>query len=597
MIGITQPSIIHREDGALPPPISYPVKEVNMLTIRYRYLLLLLLLLLPLCLHAQESVLRLAPYNGTPASFINTQIGADTLAGGVIPANRVYVLQRGAPYLANAVFNVSAGQTLRLRANDSAGVRRPVIFLYPTGTGANPQRPPGNFAVLRGNLEMKSIVLSGYFEPIDTNLNNLQGALLNIPTAGAGASITLDSCILTNSNGNHVRTDGAVNLLIVKNCIFANMGYLGTSNLGAGKAFDLRDASADTVIVQNNTFVNWQDRIIRHYNFSNPLAGTGAINYLKFDHNTLANGMSFHGLLSLGSMGPKAVITNNLMIDPYSLGNDTDATRQAEFVNNLEHDQYGGPRMAWIFTTPNDTTQWTISNNYYVISDSGQAFYNSYGPAGVTGEGSPLTYHINSKLGGDSVNAFKKISLALSNIPMLMTAENRWYRSPTGGNKTKNTPNAALWNRSFDYDRKGWAYYHDTLNCTYSTSSTAYTGATGSYPAGDLNWFPSKKVQWLGDPAMSVTPAGEPLAFSLSQNYPNPFNPSTRIEFSLRKETKVKLEVFDLLGRNVATLVDGPQHAGQHFAEFNASQLASGFYIYRLSSPELTVAKKMMLVK
>lgn len=568
-----------------------------MLTIRYRYLLLLLFLLLPLCLNAQESVLRLVPYNGTAASFINTQIGADTLTGGVIPANRVYELQRGAPYLANAVFNVASGQTLRLRANDSAGVRRPVIFLYPTGTGANPQRPPGNFVVLRGNLEMKNIVLSGYFEPIDTNLNNLQGALINIPAAGAGASITLDSCILTNSNGNHVRTDGAARVLLVKNCIFGNMGDLGTSNLGAGKAFDLRDASADSVIIQNNTFINWQDRIIRHYNFANPLAGTGAIKFLTFDHNTLANGMSYHGFLSLGSMGPRAIITNNIMIDPFALGNDTDATRQAEFVNNLEKDPYGGARMAWIFTTPNDTTQWTISNNFYAISDSGQAFYNDFASAGVTGEGSPLTYHINSKLGADSTHAFTKISLTFPKIPKLMTAEMRWYRSPTGGNKLKNTPNAAIWNRSYDYDRKGWAWYHDTLNCAYPTSSTAYTGAIGNYPAGDLNWFPSKKTQWLNDPAMGVTPIGEPLEFSLSQNYPNPFNPMTRIEFSLRKETKVKLEVFDLLGRHVATLVDGQQHAGQHSVDFNASDLASGFYVYRLSSPDLMVAKKMMLVK
>ncbi len=569
-----------------------------MLTFRYRYILLLLLLLLPLSMHAQESVLRLVPYDGTPASFLNTQIGADTTAnGGVIPANRVYVLQRGAPYLANGVFNVNSGQTLRIRANDSAGVRRPVIFLYPTGTGANPQRPPGNFAVLRGNLEMKNIVLSGYFEPIDTNLNNLQGALLNIPTAGAGASILLDSCILTNTNGNHIRTDGAINLLTITNCIFANMGFLGTSNLGAGKAMDLRDASADTVIVQNNTFINWQDRIIRHYNFNNPLAGTGAINYLKFDHNTLANGMSYHGLLSLGSMGPKAIITNNLMIDPFSLGNDTDATRQAEFVNNLETDPYGGPRMTWVFTTPNDSTQWTISNNYYVISDSGQAFYDEFASAGVTGEGSPLTWHINSKLGADSANAFTKTSLKLNDIPALMTAENRWYRSPSGGNKLKNTPNANIWNRSFDFDRRGWMYYHDTLDCAYSTASGVYTAALGGYPVGDLNWFPSQKALWLVDPAMDIAPGALPLEFSLSQNYPNPFNPSTRIEFSVMKDAKVKLEVFDLLGRSVATLVDGPQHAGQHFVDFNASNLASGFYIYRLSSPQLTIAKKMMLIK
>ena len=88
-----------------------------------------------------------------------------------------------------------------------------------------------------------------------------------------------------------------------------------------------------------------------------------------------------------------------------------------------------------------------------------------------------------------------------------------------------------------------------------------------------------------------------PEEFSLSQNYPNPFNPATRIEYSIGKDTKIKLEVFDLLGRHVATLVDGQQHAGQHSVDFNASRLASGFYVYRLSSSELTVAKKMMLVK
>ena len=562
--------------------------------------LLGLLLLLPLLGWGQEAVLRLVPYNGTEASFLNAQLAADTAAnGGVIPANRVYVLQRGAPYLHKASFRVNAGQTIRMRANDSAGVSRPVIFLYPTGTGGTPQNPPGNMIDLRGNLEFKNIVLSGYFEPIDTNLNNLQGALINVPTAGAGASLSLDGCILTESNGNHIRTDGATKVVRVQNCIFADMGYLGRSNLGAGKGIDLRDASHDSVIFVNNSFVNYQDRVIRHYNFSNPLAGTGALKYLKFEHNTLVNGMSYHGLLSLGSMGPRAIIKNNLFVDAFALGNDTDAVRQTEFVNSLEKDPYGGARMNWIFTTPNDTTFWGISNNYYTVSDSGQAFYTQFASAGVTGEGSPLTYHINARLGADSVNAFKKISVALAKTPKLMTNMMRWYRSPSGGNKSKNTPNASIWNSSYDFDRKGWKYWHDTLNCSYPTASVAYTGATGGYPVGDLNWFPSKKAQWELDPVSGIgeTPMGVPEVYSLSQNYPNPFNPSTRIAFALPRDSRAKLEVFDVLGRRVATLFDESKTAGEHVVDFDASGLVTGMYIYRLTAGDFVVAKKMMLLK
>ena len=573
-------------------------KEVIMR--RLHYLFLLLLVLLPLVMWGQPSILRIRPYDGTPASFLNTQLAVDTTAnGGVIPANRVYVLQRGAPYLANAVFRVNAGQTIRMQANDSAGIARPVIFLYPTGTGTTPQNPPGNLIDLRGNLEFKNLVISGYFEPIDTNLNNLQGALFNVPTAGAGARMTLDSCILTNTNGNHIRTDGAIKFLSIKNCIFANMGYLGRSNLGAGKAMDLRDVSSDTVLIINNTFVNWQDRIIRHYNFNNPLAGTGPINYFRFDHNTLANGMSYHGLLSLGSMGPRSLIQNNLLIDPYALGNDSDATRQAEFVNNQERDPYGGPRMTWIFTTPNDTTRWTISNNYYAISDSGQAFFNQFASAGVTGEGSPLTYHINGKLGADSVHAFTKIALALNKIPKLMTAEMRWYRSPTGGNKTKNTPNAAIWNSSFDFDRRGWRYWHDTLNCAYSTGSAAYTGALGGYPVGDLNWFPTRYAAWRADPVSGVAEdlTEIPAAFSLDQNFPNPFNPSTKITFTLKKSGYTSLTIYNVLGQRISTPIAGEIAAGKHEVTFDASALSTGVYFYRLESGSFFDVKKMLLVR
>jgi hypothetical protein len=88
-----------------------------------------------------------------------------------------------------------------------------------------------------------------------------------------------------------------------------------------------------------------------------------------------------------------------------------------------------------------------------------------------------------------------------------------------------------------------------------------------------------------------------PTSFSLSQNYPNPFNPSTRIEFGLPRESHVKLEVFTMLGERVATLIDDTRPAGMYSLQFNASDLGSGLYLYRLSTAETFLSKKMLLLK
>jgi len=88
-----------------------------------------------------------------------------------------------------------------------------------------------------------------------------------------------------------------------------------------------------------------------------------------------------------------------------------------------------------------------------------------------------------------------------------------------------------------------------------------------------------------------------PKEYTLKQNYPNPFNPSTRIEFSLPVESHVSLEVFDILGRRVATLIDGNKIAGNYSVEFNASNLSTGVYIYRLNASGKTITKKMLLLK
>lgn len=88
-----------------------------------------------------------------------------------------------------------------------------------------------------------------------------------------------------------------------------------------------------------------------------------------------------------------------------------------------------------------------------------------------------------------------------------------------------------------------------------------------------------------------------PKSYSLEQNYPNPFNPTTRISYSIKEAGLVTLKVFDVLGREVATLVNEVKPAGRFEVEFNASNLPSGTYIYRLTSGNYQTINKMSLVK
>ena len=88
-----------------------------------------------------------------------------------------------------------------------------------------------------------------------------------------------------------------------------------------------------------------------------------------------------------------------------------------------------------------------------------------------------------------------------------------------------------------------------------------------------------------------------PKEFSLSQNYPNPFNPATIIKYSVPRSQFVNLKVYDLLGKEVATLVNEEKPAGEYEVRFDASNLPSGLYIYRLQGQNINLVKKMMLLK
>lgn len=124
-----------------------------------------------------------------------------------------------------------------------------------------------------------------------------------------------------------------------------------------------------------------------------------------------------------------------------------------------------------------------------------------------------------------------------------------------------------------------------------------WMGASWMSFMSQTNTFTQNRPTDVPTPIERNATASIPARFELLQNYPNPFNPSTVIQYKLAKTGMVRLNVYDLTGRQVATLVNQTQGAGTYLVRFNAAQLASGIYFYRLQTSEFSQIRKMLLIR
>ena len=153
----------------------------------------------------------------------------------------------------------------------------------------------------------------------------------------------------------------------------------------------------------------------------------------------------------------------------------------------------------------------------------------------------------------------------------------------------------SLWEKRWVYDNKAlinhvMALKFDKIGNLLVFGNT-YTNPNGTPP--NQCFLTKYRFDGVGvDPTKSI-----PTSFTLSQNYPNPFNPSTVIRFSVTKPSFVILKVYDVLGREIKTLVDEEKPAGTYEVTFNASTLPSGVYVYRLQAGTFIETKKMVLMK
>jgi len=157
-----------------------------------------------------------------------------------------------------------------------------------------------------------------------------------------------------------------------------------------------------------------------------------------------------------------------------------------------------------------------------------------------------------------------------------------WYVAPQSTAVYVSTNDGTSW--ATGYTAPDGAFYH----LTHSRTGNTVWGVRSN-----------GKISRYGDPPTGITPitVTVPENYSLSQNYPNPFNPTTKINFSITKSGLTTLKVYDLLGKEVATLINQNLNAGTYVADFDGANLSSGVYFYKLEVNGFTEVKRMTLLK
>ncbi len=584
-------------------------------------LLAMVLFVMPTQLFAQSGdVLKIAPL---PPGNVNDIINGDTLAGGVrAHPNRTYMLQRGAVYQVTEPIVING--SIKIVANDTtAGLRPPV--LAPAILSDNSSID--HFFELNGK-GAKVEIDSLYLLSIRADQNQLgwsEGIRINADSI----SLKLEGDIFEAFTHGSLMLHSQWTKMNVQDCIFRNQQH--SSSYFGGEPF-LSDAptAMDTCVFVNNTFFCDNSYLwsVRGYD-----------TYAAFEHNTVVYGVVNPFLIR---QAYNVHIDNNLFYSVHAWGGDPEQVIQGWFLNYPDTASSSIIRFRALDSTSYWSKLWSapIAGPEGYVDSAAGVYPSMFNPAGRVISVQNNTYFWPKDY-TDWVKAYNDTVKTADSVDMpdgskqLMTR--RFYMPTWMSAYTKYTidsvfpklhTNVTIANNDnvdpgFNADIKGhlpkliaytrkiitnqldstW-FYNPTgnlyppqwplpENLAYS-NSTLQHGGTDGYAIGDVNWYPSQKATFTD---VKEVPNTTPTKFELSQNYPNPFNPTTTINYTLSKTGFVSLKVYNILGQVVTTLYQGIQKAGTYKANFNASYLASGVYLYRLQQGSNVVTKKMMLLK
>ena len=241
----------------------------------------------------------------------------------------------------------------------------------------------------------------------------------------------------------------------------------------------------------------------------------------------------------------------------------------------------------------------------YVVSPGDSLEWTYVPPFPVTKDSLPLGRHsVVGEISGYGISDTLWVSVNNLSAVVLVSP-----KGLTGGNRIpvfvwNSVPNATSYHGQVSYSSSmspiiaEW-YVVDTSVISTDTlfASTRYywqVAAVNAGGQGPYSGVSSFLTAYLG---VSLTSSEVPKVFALMQNYPNPFNPSTIISYQLPTSSVVSLKVLDVLGREIATLVNDRQNPGNHSVRFSASNLSSGVYYYRLQAGTYIETKKLTVIK
>lgn len=567
--------------------------------------LLLLVLMLPASAAAQTEMT--IPWTGTPGE-LETTIVADTTADGM-QAHDVYILEKGRVYLQIDPIDVNGSFTLRGQMYDPADpVDVPATIQPlpgPDGVSRYTVWPGSHFNLLGdgATLKLENLLFNGAMADQSTHVWSIASTFGSNQRLEVENNVWSDYQITVMSQGSN--SDFLVNNTIVK----ANPSYPGGVFFngfiwGGGSWL----GTIDTLVVTNSSIMNfWGEALVvyeqvdyglvDHTSFVNivmrPIFNRGG-NNMTFSNNLMYNtkifGQSTYYYSLWGSIdGGSGVMDINHQSPPDSAA--MAAGRQWDHLNRniVWHNNAWGNDEQVLDFWQEGPWEWEV------VNENGEVEVR---------RDTMLAIAIQNKFVGDSTRALMAADPSIREYDNVQTTPtlllNPEYLRRIILRITDFRDNEAhdsfldeWWQFEHDNDpiNVEWPIHEDLR---YAYNSAAATASETGGPVGDPRWVPYTNVD--------VEEEGVPSSFSLDQNYPNPFNPSTDITFSLYQLSDVRLVVYNVLGQPVSELVKGPLPAGTYKVRWDGTnsagyRVASGVYLYTLSTGSVTASKKMALIK
>ncbi|MCI0515705.1 T9SS type A sorting domain-containing protein [candidate division KSB1 bacterium] len=529
--------------------------------------------------------------NGDPLGAINITIEGDTTATGArINPNRIYKLEAGKVYYLNGPLTTTAYH-LRLIGEKPTAAKRPAVIMPGVRQDGS---VTDHMLRLNGDFTFKNI----YFmcmAPNGANHGDENMAAI-YPDNVRGI---IDGCYFEQNRVILFGFFGKMAKVYAHNNYIRNCHQLGVGWWNGGRFIWIWDAAADTVEIVNNTWVN-----NACYLYTDRDRGT---NYVKIEHNTCLNNCGFVFFLHTLT---NASISNNIFYNVQFVGED--GRDGAEYKGGW-NDYDGLPASVISLDT---------------LTGKGNFKLAPFAEADRVIKVNNNSNYVDPQIIAtqDAVGYLVKTEWMNSRTAGMFADNTTWPGLETTNSLLGEDPgflvNPTVMDSILDYIKvakdwapaKTWAYPPDGKpayvpdwpipeNLTY-TNAKLLTAADGGFPLGDLNWFPDKKKAWenwvtkVNEKDTKITP----VDFTLKQNYPNPFNPKTTITFTLKNNEHVSLNVYNVLGQKVQTLLDKNMQIGLHQISWNAvdatgKQMPNGVYYYRLETESQSATKKMILMK